>query len=75
MAKLYELFSILDVTDEDCKEALLSEMNDYEDAVLSSCAARNRIDYIVTRNEKDYEKSKVQVISPNQLLKIISQNA
>lgn len=73
MAKLYELFYILDVTASDCREALLSEMGDYEDAVVSSCALRNHIDYIVTRNIKDYGNSKVEAILPDQLLKMISQ--
>lgn len=74
MSKLYELFYILDVTANDCKEALLIEMSDYEDAVISCCALRNHIDYIVTRNIKDYEKSKVQSILPEQLLTMISQD-
>lgn len=74
MAKLYELFNLLDVTVSDCKEALLTEMGDYEDAVISCCALHNHIDYIVTRNIKDYEKSKVQAILPNQLIKMVSQD-
>ena len=74
MSKLYELFHILDVTAGDCKEALLTEMSDYEDSVISSCASHNHINYIVTRNIKDYEKSKVQAILPDQLLRIVSQN-
>lgn len=72
MSKLYELFHILDVTASDCKEALLTEMSDYEDAVISCCATHNHIDYIVTRNIKDYEKSKVQAILPDQLLRMVS---
>ena len=74
MSKLYELFYILDVTSSECKEALLSDMNDYEDAVISCCAVHNHIDYIVTRNIKDYERSKVNAILPEQLLKMISQD-
>ena len=74
MSKLYELFYILDVTGSDCKEALLTEMRDYEDAVISCCSLRNQMDYIVTRNIKDYEKSKVQAILPDQLLNIVSQD-
>lgn len=74
MSKLYDLFHILDVTASDCKEALLTEMSDYEDSVISSCASHNHIDYIVTRNIKDYEKSKVQAILPDQLLRMVSQN-
>ena len=74
MSKLYELFYILDVTAKDCKEALLSDMNDYEDAVISCCAVRNHIDHIVTRNIKDYEKSKVHAILPDECIKMIAQD-
>lgn len=74
MLKLYELFYILDVTASDCKEALLTEMGDYEDAMISCCAIRNHMDYIVTRNIKDYEKSKIQAILPNQLIKMVLQD-
>lgn len=74
MSKLYELFYILDVTASDCKEALLTEMGDYEDAVISCCATRNHMDYIVTRNIKDYEKSKVQAILPEVFLNTIIQD-
>lgn len=61
MAKLYELFYILDITPNDCREALSSGVKDYEDAVVASCAARNRMDYIVTRNIRDYEYSKTKM--------------
>lgn len=74
MSKLYELFYILDVTASDCKEALLTEMGDYEDAVISCCATRNHMDYIVTRNIKDYEKSRVQAVLPEVFLNIIIQD-
>lgn len=74
MAKLYELFCILDVTCTDCQEALSSEVNDYEDAVISCCAYRNHIDYIVTRNIKDYEKSKIQAILPDRFINMIAQD-
>lgn len=73
MAKLYELFYILDVTAGDCKNALLTDMIDYEDSVISCCAAHNNIDYIVTRNIKDFEKLKIQAILPNQLIGMVSQ--
>ena len=74
MSKLYELFHILDVTSSDCQEALSSEVNDYEDAVLSGCAFRNHMDYIVTRNIKDYEKSKTSVILPETFINIVAQD-
>lgn len=74
MFKLYQLFGILDVTANDCQDALLLDMKDYEDAVISCCAKRNQMDYIVTRNIKDYEHSKVKVLLPEDLLKLVLQD-
>lgn len=74
MSKLYELFYILDVTSGDCREALASRVKDYEDAVIAGCAKRNHMDYIVTRNSRDYEHSKVKALLPDELLKLASQS-
>ena len=74
VSKLYQLFGILDVTAKDCHDALLSDMKDYEDAVISCCAKRNQMDYIVTRNIKDYEKSKVKALLPDDFIKLVSQD-
>ncbi|WP_251207009.1 PIN domain-containing protein [Acetatifactor aquisgranensis] len=71
MEKLYELFYILDVTAEDCKDALSSEVKDYEDAVISCCALHNKMDYIVTRNVKDFEQSKIKAVLPDDFMKLI----
>ncbi len=74
MSKLYQLFGILDVTAKDCQDALGSDMKDYEDAVISSCAKRSQMDNIVTRNIKDFEKSKVKVLLPEEFINLVSQN-
>lgn len=71
MSKLYELFYILDVTSDDCREALSSGIKDYEDAVVARCANRNKMDYIVTRNSRDFECSRVQAVLPEDFLKMI----
>lgn len=73
MSKLCELFYILDVTSGDCMDALASKIKDYEDAVVACCAYRSQIDYIVTRNIKDYAASKVRAISPEKFVEIIWQ--
>ena len=72
MSKLYELFYILDVTSEDCQQALLMDIKDYEDAVVSYCADRNQMDYIVTRNAKDFKESKIKVVLPDEFINLIS---
>lgn len=74
MSKLFELFYILDVTSGDCMDALASEIKDYEDAVVACCAYRSQMDYIVTRNIKDYAASKVQAILPEEFINFIQQS-
>ena len=74
MSKLYQLFGILDVTANDCQDALLLDMKDYEDAVVSCCAQRNQMNYIVTRNVKDYKQSKVKALLPDDFVKLVTQN-
>ena len=69
--KLFSLFDVVDTFGIDCINAVSSQMGDYEDAVMSETAERNSIDYIVTRNIKDYSKSKVQVITPSVFLGLL----
>lgn len=66
--KLYTLFEIVDTFAADCKLALSSETADYEDAVMIETAKRIGADCIVTRNQKDYTKSKIPVYSPEEFL-------
>ena len=40
-------------------------MDDFEDAVIHSVAEDNKADYILTRNIKDFFKSTVKIISPD----------
>ena len=71
MSKLYDLFGILNVTGKDCVDALASTIKDYEDAVLENVAKTNDIDYIVTRNIKDYEMGTVAVLPPKDLIAVL----
>ncbi|MBR1482939.1 MAG: PIN domain-containing protein [Ruminococcus sp.] len=66
--KLFSLFGILDTTANDCREAVFSDVTDYEDAVMIVTAEREKMDYIVTRNIRDYAKSKVPVLTPAELM-------
>ena len=68
LAKLFTLFSLLNTTGDDCKNALFSPIADYEDAIMVETAKNAGIDYNVTRNIKDYSKSPVKVTSPAEFL-------
>lgn len=43
-------------------------MKDFEDAVVASIAAANNADFIVTRNEDDFEYAPVMAVSPAHFL-------
>ncbi len=73
-ARLYieqisQLVTFADVQGTDINKALMSQMLDFEDAVVDAVAERNDAMYIITRNVKDYEGSVVQAISPEEFLK------
>ena len=40
---------------------------------MCETAERCEVDLIVTRNEKDYKKSKVKVLSPGELVKYLEE--
>lgn len=70
MNKLFQLFPIVNTAAEDCINALYSEVSNYEAAVLSEIAKRTEMDYIVTRNTKDFSQSCVKTVSPEEFLRI-----
>lgn len=61
---------IADVLALDIQTALTDPMPDFEDAVVHAVAARNKADYILTRNTKDFTGSQVPAIKPQDFLKL-----
>lgn len=59
-----EIISLADIKPEDIRNALESDIPDYEEAVISSVAKRNNMDFIVTRNIRDFKKSSVPSVTP-----------
>lgn len=66
--KLLILFGIMDTTGEDCLHALISNVSDYEDAVMIETAKRSDADCIVTRNTKDYVYADITVYTPDEFI-------
>jgi predicted nucleic acid-binding protein len=67
ISALLNLFEILDTSAIDCRKALLSGISDYEDAVMTETAIRERVDCVVTRNLRDYRNSSVTILSSEDL--------
>ena len=71
LTRLSCCLQIVDVKAEDFFAAMKTNMNDFEDALLSAVAKRNRAEFIVTRNKKDFAESGIQAITPKEFLEII----
>jgi len=54
------------------QSALALDFDDFEDAVLHEAACHAGADAIVSRNLKDFGKSKVPVYSPAEMAKIVA---
>lgn len=73
LMNLLSLFDLVDTTGNDIRQALLSELSDYEDAVMVEAAVREELDCIVTRNLHDYRKAACKVLSPGELLQMLTE--
>jgi predicted nucleic acid-binding protein len=67
---LFTLFELLDGHPLDCKQAFQSEMSDYEDALIAFAAERNGIDFIITRNKRDFAHSPVPALTPQEFVEL-----
>ena len=59
-------FNFVSLTFEDLEAAADMRWRDFEDAVQSATASRINADYIITRNTKDYQGSKVKAVTPEE---------
>ena len=65
---LLQLVEACDTAASDIMAALHLRMADLEDAILAATAKREKVDFIITRNEHDFLNSPVAAISPKAFL-------
>ena len=73
--KIRNLCTLLDIADIN-KEVILSALNnesfsDLEDSLQNECAITTNVDYIVTRNLKDFKDSAIPAIAPKDFIEIV----
>ena len=71
--KLSLIFTFTDLSVSDLTRAAELNWNDFEDAVQSVTAERIHADYIITRNVRDFSKSKVMAFTPSERKRQIKQ--
>ncbi|WP_461246140.1 PIN domain-containing protein [Treponema sp. R6D11] len=72
MKELLEIFSPATVTDGNIYEALNLDWEDFEDSVQFVVGKSFSVDYIVTRNTKDYSLSAIPAITPDQFVQLFT---
>ncbi|MBF0548367.1 MAG: PIN domain-containing protein [Candidatus Riflebacteria bacterium] len=65
------IFSVIGITLKNVEEAVFNRYKDFEDDIHSSIAAENNVDYLVTRNKKDFKSEKFKVLDAEEFLKKI----
>ena len=70
LAGIIKHFKVIEISGSILQKALNSEIKDFEDAVIEVSAVKENADYIVTGNLKDFKKSVIKAISPDELLAI-----
>ena len=68
---LLNTIKIISIDEHDIIDALILDFSDFEDALQCQCSIKAKMDYIITRNEKDFKNSKIPAISTVQLLNLL----
>ncbi len=73
LRKLRIIINVLSLDQKHIDQALNSAFTDFEDALQYYAAMSKKLDYIVTRNKKDYKHSSITVCTPEEYLAISEQ--
>lgn len=65
---ILKIISIISIDENIINKAIESEFSDFEDAIQYYAAEKQKIDFIVTRNKKDYKKGKIKVITAQEYI-------
>jgi len=72
LRKLLSLFEVAPVNRPVLESALSADFNYFEDAVIHEAACHVGADIIVTRNQKDYKKSRISICTSEELASLIA---
>ena len=64
LAHTLNIFSVAPVDEKVIRQALLLDWHDFEDAVQLCAAAQVGVDYLITRNVKDFKGGSIPVMMP-----------
>ena len=59
ISRIMQIFDVLEIGKSILEKAILSNITDFEDAVIVESAKIKRVDYIITRNIRDFKNSPI----------------
>ena len=71
---ILEIVKPIDVFVRDIYNAAKLDFLDFEDAVTAAVAQREKADYIITRNKRDFLQSFIPAITPDEFLHLVREN-
>ncbi|MDR2543189.1 MAG: PIN domain-containing protein [Treponema sp.] len=71
LSSIINRFEIIEINAEILDKALVSEINDYEDAIIEVSSEKIKAEYILTKNIKDFKKSITKAITPEEFLALL----
>lgn len=74
LQKLLTAFTVAPVDDAIIRDALSWGWQDFEDAVQMATAVHSKLDYLITRNPKDFDTHPIPILQPAQLIAILKSN-
>lgn len=72
LTDLLHVVRVVPVDEDRIRHALSMNWADFEDAVQAACAEKAEAEYIVTRDKRGFRKSPVRVVTPAELLALVS---
>lgn len=71
VSDLLRILDVVPIERTDFHQAMVLDMNDFEDAVQAAAALKVDAGYIVTRNERDFRSSPVPAMQPSAVLALL----
>jgi len=68
IGNLIQIVDVVGIDREIIINSLTSHFIDFEDAIQSVASSFNNIDFIITRNNKDFSNSEIKAVSPKDFL-------
>jgi len=68
ISKILQIFDVIEVGKTILEKAIMSNITDFEDAVIVESAKMKKINCIITRNIKDFKNSPIPAILPEEYL-------